>query len=254
MLHAVSDKADDYWDNDYTREAYTGAEFNGIGEEDNDMHNLAAEEHYQMQFLRSSPPNGCINAEHILLHLSLQLGCSWCNMNTAEDLAKAELCLREGQLNDSLHHIRIALGHKSYLFRNNVHPACTQRLKTCAWTKVHAVESTTQHHAWVYNRTLKSMFDLGANISLLDQYKLLECKDLKINTTVIAPNVRGQQNTSLPWFWSMDIQRDADVGVWMNDCRRISVHAHSDGCSTNKIKCSLLSALAKGKGSKDMVD
>jgi len=75
---------------------------------------------------------GRMDAEHILLHLPSHLGCSWCDGNAAKDLAKAELRLQEGQLNDSLHHICIALGHKFYLFRNNVHPAQTQRLKTCA--------------------------------------------------------------------------------------------------------------------------
>jgi len=168
MLHAVSNEADDSWGDDYTRETYTGAKFDGIGDEDNDSHNSATKEHYQTQSLRNSPPDGRINAEHILLHLPSQLGCSWCNMNAAKDLAKAELYLREGQLNDSLHHIRIALGHQSYLFRNNVHLARTQRLKTRTWTEVHAVESTVQHHARVYNHARKSMLDLDANVSLLD--------------------------------------------------------------------------------------
>jgi hypothetical protein len=87
------------------------------------------------------------NAEHISLCLPSHFGRNWCDQNAAEDLAKTELCLREGQLNDSLHHIRIALGHKSSLFRHNIHPAHTQRLKTHAWVEVHAVESTVQHHA-----------------------------------------------------------------------------------------------------------
>jgi len=68
------------------------------------------------------------------------------------------------------------------------------------------------------------MLELGADASLLDRYKALEPQDLKIDTTVIAPNVRGQRNKSLPWFWSMDVRRDADVGEWMNDCRCILVH------------------------------
>ena len=176
MLHAVSDEADDYWGDEHTREAYTGAEFDGIGEEDNDddRHNSAAEGRYQTQFPRNSCPNGRINAENISLHLPSQLGRSWCNTNAAEDLAKAELRLWEGQLNDSLHHIRIALSHKSYLFRNDVRPARTQRLKTRAWTEVHAVESTVQHHARVYNRARQSMLGLGADASLLDRYKVLE--------------------------------------------------------------------------------
>jgi hypothetical protein len=235
MLHAVTNDDDNSWADDYTKEIYTGAEFDGVGEEDDDKQNLAAEEHYQMQLPRSSPPNCRINAEHISLHLPSHLGRSWCNRNAAEDLAKAELRLREGQLNDSLHHIRIALGHKSYLFRHDVRPARTQRLKTRAWTEVHAVESTVQHHARVYNRARQSMLNLGADTSLLDRYKVLERQDLRIDTTVIAPNVRGQRNTSLPWFWSMDIRRDADVGAWMNDCRHILAHARSDEFSTTKL-------------------
>jgi hypothetical protein len=254
MLSSVSNDTDDSWGDDYTREIYTGAEFDGVGEEDDDRYDLAAEEHSQLQSLRNSPPDGRINAEHISLHLPSYLGRSWCDRNGAEDLAKSELRLREGQLNDSLHHIRIALGHKSYLFRNNVRPARTQRLKTRAWEEVHAVESTVQHHARVYNRARQSMLDLGADTSLLDRYKVLERRDLKIDTTVIAPDVRGQRNKSLPWFWSMDVQRDADVGEWMNDCRRISFHVRSDGCSTSKFTCSLSSALAEGESSKGTVD
>src|SRR5713226_131208 len=132
-LHAVSNDADDSWGDDYAREVYTGAEFDGIGEEEDDIgRDWAAEAHHQTQILRSSLPDGCINVEHILLHLPSHLGCSWCNRNAAEDLANAELHLQKGQLNDSLHHICIALGHKSYLFRNNVCPARMQRLKTRA--------------------------------------------------------------------------------------------------------------------------
>src|SRR5258708_27896741 len=223
-LHTVFNNANDSWGNENARETYTGAEFDGVGEEDdNDEPDSASEEHYRMQFLRDNPPSAHINAEHISLHLPSHLGHSWCSRNAAEDLASAELCLWEGQLNDSLHHICIALGHKSYLFRNSVHIAHTQRLKTHAWAEVHAVESMVQHHAQVYNRAWQSMLSLGANTSLLDKYKVLEHQDLRIDTTVIAPNVRGQRNKSLPWFWSMDIRRDADVGAWMNDCRCISV-------------------------------
>jgi len=169
------------------------------------------------------------------LHLSSHLGRSWCNRNAAEDLANAELCLWEGQLNDSLHHIRIALGHKSYLFRNNVHPARMQRLKTHAWAEVHAVETTVQHHARVYTHVWRSMLDLGADNSLLDQYKVLKPQDLKIDTTIIAPDVCGQQNKLLPWFWSMDVWRDADVRAWMNDCKCILIYVCPDRCSTSNL-------------------
>jgi len=253
ILHTVSNDADNSWADDYTREIYTGTEFDGVGEEDGGL-DTAAEDHNQMQFPRSSPPDGHINAEQILLHLLSHIGRSWCNRNGAKDLAKVELCLLEGQLNDSLHCIHIALGHKPYLFRNDMRTAHTQRVKTHAWGEVHAVKSTVQHHAWVYNRAWQSMVDLGARASLLNWYKVLQRQDLKIDTTVIAPHVHGQWNTSLPWFWSMDAWRDADVGAWMNDCMCFLFHTHPEGCSTNKFKCSLPGALAKGESSKDKVD
>ncbi|KAH9065018.1 hypothetical protein EDB87DRAFT_1556114, partial [Lactarius vividus] len=49
------------------------------------------------------------------------------------------------------------------------------------------------------------------------RYKVLRCQDLSIKTSVIAPHVRRQWNKSLPWFWTMDVQRDANVGEWMED-------------------------------------
>ena len=105
MFHTVSSDADETWGNENTSEEYTGTEFDGIGEEDDEGQDSAAEECNQMQFPRKSPGDGCIDAERISLHLSSHLGHGWCDKNTAEDLVKAELHLREGQLNDSLHHI-----------------------------------------------------------------------------------------------------------------------------------------------------
>ena len=151
ILQAVNDdEEEDSWNDAPIREFYTGLEFDGIGEEDED--GLPADEH------EDGPPakddtadNFGVNAnpEYIVLHLPSHLGANWCNENAAEDLLKVELGLREGQLNDSLHHIQIALGHKSYLFRNDIRPVRTQRLKTHAWAEVHTVEATVQHHARV---------------------------------------------------------------------------------------------------------
>jgi hypothetical protein len=227
ILQAVSEVGADSWDSTLERETYVGTEFDGIGdEEDHDERPSPAEERDDTEFPENEAADRRVDAEYISLNLPSHLGRNWCDNNAAEDLAKTELRLREGQLNDSLHHIRIALGHKSYLFRNDVRPARTQRLKTRAWAEVHAVESTVQHHARVYTRARKAMVDLGASTDLLDLYKVLRPQDLCVKTTVIAPHVRGQRNKSLPWFWTMDVRRDADIGEWMEDCATFSVHAH----------------------------
>jgi hypothetical protein len=67
-----------------------------------------------------------------------------------------------------------------------------------AWTEVYAVESLVQQHARVYNCVWQSIENLGANASLLNWYKVLEHQDLKINMAIIAPNMHGQCNKSLP--------------------------------------------------------
>ncbi|KAH9170154.1 hypothetical protein EDB89DRAFT_1908022 [Lactarius sanguifluus] len=216
FIHASADGDDDSWEDDYKSEVYTGVEFDGIDEEEDDQHTLSTSGHGQMKL-----SGGSVDAEHLLLHLPSHLGHNWCNTNAAKDLAKVELDLRQGQLNDSLHHIRIALGHKSYLFRNNVHPAHTQRLKTHAWAEVHAAESMLQHHARVYMCAQQAIVDLGASTFLLDRYKVLTRQDLSVKTSIIAPEVCGQQNKSLPWFWTMDVRRDADVREWMEDFYRV---------------------------------
>jgi hypothetical protein len=169
---AASILQDDPQDNTPVRETYVGTEFDRIsGGEDDDEHSSSTKED-QVQSGHGSTDH-MANTEHISLCLPSHFGRNWCNQNAAEDLAKTELHLREGQLNDSLHHIRIALGHKSSLFRHNIHLAHTQRLKTHAWVEVHAVESTVQHHARVYNRAQQVMVDLGASTNLLDRYKVL---------------------------------------------------------------------------------
>jgi hypothetical protein len=224
VFDAISRDGDDFWDDTPTTEVYSGVEFDGVGEgEDNDESappSGAANDRYQTQPLGSRFPGSddCVNVEHISLDLPSHLGHDRCNTNGFEDLAKAELRLREGQLNDSLHYIRIALGHKSYLFRNEIRPANSQRLKTRAWKGVHSVESTVQHHARVYMLARQAMVKLDADASLLNKYRVLTRQDLSVKTSVIAPHERGQRNKSLAWFWTMDVRRDADVGEWMGDC------------------------------------
>ncbi|KAF8262212.1 hypothetical protein EI94DRAFT_1603313 [Lactarius quietus] len=175
-----------------------------------------------MQLSENSSTDSSVDAEYIFLHLPANLGRDWCCQNAAEDLVSAEPHLRQGQLNDTLHQIQIALGYKSYIFRNDICPASrTQRLKTHAWTELHAAESTILHHARVYMRARQAIVDLGATSSLLDRYKVLTRQHLSVSTSIISPQVCGQRNKSLPWFWTMDVRRDANVGEWMEDFYRV---------------------------------
>jgi hypothetical protein len=77
------------------------------------------------------------------------------------------------------------------------------------------------------------MVDLGVSTDLLDRYKVLKCQDLTVKTTIISSQMREQWNKSLPWFWTMDVWQDTDVGEWMEDCTSpCSVHTLSINVTT----------------------
>jgi hypothetical protein len=79
MLHAVSNDTNDSWHDDNAAEIYTGAEFDGIGEEDNDGLDSAAKGYHQTQVLINSLPEGHMEAEFVSLHLPSHLEHAWYN-------------------------------------------------------------------------------------------------------------------------------------------------------------------------------
>ena len=131
-----------------------------------------------------------------------------------------ELSLRQGQANDALHLLRIALGKKSFLFRSHVRSAKSQQKKTRAWAEVAAVDGNVRQLSRVYVATRRRMITLGADAVVLDRYKVLRHSDLKISTAIATPNARGQRNVHMAWFWTMDMSADTDTAGWMEECRR----------------------------------
>jgi len=55
-----------------------------------------------------------------------------------ENLAHQELELCQGQANDALENLRLALGHKALLWRTKVQPANTNKKRTQAWDDIKA--------------------------------------------------------------------------------------------------------------------
>ncbi|KAG2127671.1 hypothetical protein DEU56DRAFT_758558 [Suillus clintonianus] len=116
------------------------------------------------------------------------------------NLMKEEIALREGQANDALHAIRVHLGDKALIFRNTVRSAKSQASSTRAWTRVRSVETAV---------------NLNAKIPSFE-------KDLKASSAVANPNACGQRDTTLSWFWSLDVQGDTSGNDWMTECRPVS--------------------------------
>src|ERR1700684_143384 len=78
LLNAVSSDGDDSWDDASAREIYAGAEFDGVGEEDDDdEHALSAGAAKEQTPSLGDDSDGCIDAERISLHLPFTLGRAW---------------------------------------------------------------------------------------------------------------------------------------------------------------------------------
>ncbi|KAA1479544.1 hypothetical protein DENSPDRAFT_743719, partial [Dentipellis sp. KUC8613] len=77
-------------------------------------------------------------------------------------LRQREIKLREGQINDHLHELRMALAQKSCIFRLHVRPSKSQATMTRAWNAVKSVDSLVQQHARAYSVARQALVALKA--------------------------------------------------------------------------------------------
>lgn len=187
-----------------------------VGEEWDDV-----EEMPPLLAVRATPANGNTRLpEQIALTMPSTLGREKCVELGVQDLCDVELKLREGQANDILHHIRIAVGQKSFLFRGKKkHNVKSQQTKTRAWAEVSKLDGNLRGHARVYTQTRKAMVALGGGEALLTRFRALMQTDLKVNASVAEPNARGQSKEKLAWFFKMDQTKDIKDSNWMQECK-----------------------------------
>ena len=141
-------------------------------------------------FLTSTSPG---NAEVATLPLPSYMGMDACRQLGLEGLANQELLLWQGQANDALHEIRLALADKAVLFRTEVRHGRNYTMVSRAWKKVTDTEAVVKRHAAVYQHCHRQMILIGANSDLLAHYQPLDKKDLRVSTAVSDPNARGHR-------------------------------------------------------------
>ena len=67
-----------------------------------------------------------------------------------------------------------------------------------------------------------AIISLGATAEELQRYQPLLQEHMKVTTARIDPSLRGQWDTGLAWFWTMDVQRDIDQEHGMAECESYS--------------------------------
>jgi len=163
-----------------------------------------------------------VQPETTTIPLPSSLGSAWCKRQANRLIVEQEIGLRQGQANDALHQIRIALAHKSFLFRTSIRNANSQQKKTRAWQSLHSTESTVRHHASVYSKARKALLSLAAPPSLMEKYKVLHRSDLVVSTAVVDVRKPSRTDATLAWFWNLDVQGDTESHGWMAECVYIS--------------------------------
>jgi hypothetical protein len=158
-----------------------------------------------------------INAEDISILLPSSLGWEWCVRHSLQSLAKKEARLRHAQAHDAIHSMRLALGFKSALFRDQVRHAKTQRTKTRAWDAVHSVDTTVHQHARNYSMARDAYLKIQHAYEDGPELPQLRSEDLCVSTTILGAAQVGQCNTQLPWIWAFGTTVDQD-GTWMDEC------------------------------------
>ena len=117
-------------------------------------------------------------------------------------LQQTELQIREGHADDALEHVRTAVIHLSWEFKNTVRLALTGTEKTKGWDKAKLLTRLWKHHRKVYNYNRGVMITLGDSDAIECKFPELALKDCQVNTAVARHNHPGQSTDRLPWFWS----------------------------------------------------
>ena len=81
------------------------------------------------------------------------------------------------------------------------------------------MDVNVRHHAKVYGRARSGLILLGAEEQELQRYQVLQKEHLNITTARIDPSMRGQRDSSLAWFWTMDVKKDMDQVDGMAECK-----------------------------------
>jgi hypothetical protein len=166
------------------------------------------------------------NSMQARLLMPSTFGQDFCLKNGWGKIVEQEIQLRTAQAGESLDALRLAIGHKSLLYKLCIRKSKTQSSKTRSQAELLQISSKIKELAGRYQRARAALSDLGAPADTLAKFQALSDSDLKVNTDVIEENRVGQRNDKLPWIWRTG---GGNESPWMNE---------SEICSFTSQRCS----------------
>jgi hypothetical protein len=206
-IHHSGDDVDDGWiDNEWKDIADDGMEI--------------PDAPFSFSFPLTSIPTEMIqDTERKVVLLPSTIGHDRCLKLGLQSLIQKEVALREGQANDSLQAIRLAIGEKSFRFRKQLRLAGSKKKKTRSWDGIHVVGKRLQHHRLVYRQARDALSRLGVPPETLQsEFRELTDDDLRTSTAVMEPNARGQRKAELSWIWQQTGMKITNQTSLVNEC------------------------------------
>ena len=132
--------------------------------------------------------------------------------------AQSEIALRVAQAENALEGVRREIGHKSFLFRNNIALANNKATKTRGYSAIKVADAELRKHVQIYNQARHALFALKSSQEICERYKELKKDELRPLKSVYEPNARGQTRVNLAWFWTIQVGSDSDGSEYMSEC------------------------------------
>lgn len=162
--------------------------------------------------------------ESVSIPLPSSFGAQACR-GILREVARCECKLREGQANDALHNVRVAIARKSFHCRTRVRnnaptSGYSKRLRSYGETAV--IQTSINLSAKIYSTARSAIQLIDPECDILRSLSELTSKDLVASTAVVDPNARGMRNEGLSWIWQRAITRETPEFVTERQCLHIS--------------------------------
>ena len=179
------------------------------------------------------------------LWLPSTFGHDFCSNNGWALFVEQEIQLQIAQAEESLEELRLAIGHKSILYKLRIRKYKSQASKTRNHAELLQINSKMKGLATRYRCARAALQSLGVSETILHKFQQLADNDLHVNTDISEENRVGQRNDTLSWFWR--IGGTSTDNPWMNESKYQNFLTFLTSLHT--YKCSIEGELAQSQSS-----
>ena len=137
---------------------------------------------------------------------------------TTHPYCAIELELRQKQASQHLQALRETIADKSFQYSHVIRVAPRKSIHTRARAAIAKLNRRISYHCRVYSRCRAGMIRLGADLHILEKYRILERQDVQASTALLDPNQPGSSSMRLSWIWQTGLLHDRSSPDALQEC------------------------------------